>query len=75
MSNSLDPDQTRHSAWPDLGHNCLQNYQQTTLRDKDGYDSSRACPCYGYVTLTLGEVSLNNVNWPLLYSLTGTWSF
>ena len=24
MSNSLDPDQARHSVGPDLGPNCLQ---------------------------------------------------
>ena len=24
MSNSLDPDQARHSVGPDLGRNCLQ---------------------------------------------------
>ena len=24
VSNSLDPDQARHIAWPDLGPNCLQ---------------------------------------------------
>ena len=30
MSNSLDPDQARCFVGPDLGPNCLQNYQQTT---------------------------------------------
>ena len=24
VSNSLDPDQSRHFVWPDLGPNCLQ---------------------------------------------------
>ena len=35
MSNSLDPDEDRHFVWSDLGPNCLQNYQQTTLGDKE----------------------------------------
>ena len=32
MSNSLDPDQARRY---DLGPNCLQSYQQTTLEGKE----------------------------------------
>ena len=31
MSNSLDPDQARHFAGPDLGPNCLQRLSATTL--------------------------------------------
>ena len=31
MLNSLDPDQARYFVGPDLGTNCLQRYQQTTL--------------------------------------------
>ena len=27
MSNGLDPDDVRHSVWPDLGPNRLQNYK------------------------------------------------
>ena len=30
MSNSLDSDQDRQIVGPDLGPNCMQNYQQTT---------------------------------------------
>ena len=30
VSNSLDPDQDQHSAGPDLGPNCLKDYQQMT---------------------------------------------
>ena len=30
MSNGLDPNQAQHSVWPNLGPNCLQDYQQTT---------------------------------------------
>ena len=35
VSNSLDPDQTQHFVEPDLGANCLQGYQQTTLVGKE----------------------------------------
>ena len=31
MSNSLAPDQDRHSVGPDLGTNHLQSYQQRTI--------------------------------------------
>ena len=27
-ANSLDPDQARHYAWPDLGPNCLQRLSE-----------------------------------------------
>ena len=37
VSNSLDPDQARRFVGPDLGPNCLQNYQQLTLGDKELY--------------------------------------
>ena len=30
MSNSLDPDQDRHSVGPDLGQTVCKGYQQTT---------------------------------------------
>ena len=30
MSNSLDPDQDRHSVGPELGPNVCKGYQQTT---------------------------------------------
>ena len=33
-SNSLDPDQARYYVGPDLGPNCLQRLQQTTLVGK-----------------------------------------
>ena len=35
VSNSLDPDQARHVVGSDLGPNCLQGYQQTTLGGKE----------------------------------------
>ena len=35
MSNRLDPDRDRRYVGPDLGSNCLQNYQQRTLVDKE----------------------------------------
>ena len=35
VSKSLDPDQVRHNVRPDLGPNCLQIYQQTTLAGKE----------------------------------------
>ena len=35
MSNSFDPDQTLNFVGHDLGQNCFQNYQQTTLVDKE----------------------------------------
>ena len=35
VSNSLDPDQARHYVRPDLGPNCLQRLQQTTLVVKE----------------------------------------
>ena len=35
VSNRLDPDQVRHFVGPDLGPNCLQSYQQTTLGGKE----------------------------------------
>ena len=31
LSNSLNPDQARHLARPDLGPNCLRGYQQMRL--------------------------------------------
>ena len=34
-SDSLDPDQARPQVGPDLGPNCLQSYQQTTLLGKN----------------------------------------
>ena len=34
-SNGLDPDQARQFVRPDLGPNCLPNYQQTTVVDKE----------------------------------------
>ena len=36
MSNSLDPDQDRHSVSPDLGPNCLQ---RLSAEDKSGHYS------------------------------------
>ena len=35
VSNSLYPDQARRFVGPDLGPNCLQGHQQTTLEGKD----------------------------------------
>ena len=35
VSYSLNPDQARPFVGPDLGPNCLQRYQQTTLVDKE----------------------------------------
>ena len=35
MSNSLDPDQARHSVGPDLGPNCLQRLSADDNREKD----------------------------------------
>ena len=35
VSNSLDPDQARRFVGPVPGPNCLQNYRQTTLGDKE----------------------------------------
>ena len=35
VSNSLNPDHARHFVGPDLGPNCLQNWQQTTPVGKD----------------------------------------
>ena len=32
MSNSLDPDQDRHSVGPDLGPNCLQRLSADNTR-------------------------------------------
>ena len=32
MSNSLDPDQARHSVGPDLGPNCLQSLPADKIR-------------------------------------------
>ena len=34
VSNSLDPDQARHFAGPDLGPNCLQSQQKSPLASK-----------------------------------------
>ena len=35
VSNRLDPDQSRRFVGPDLGQNCLQSYEQTTLEGKE----------------------------------------
>ena len=35
MSNSLDPDQARRFVGPNLGPTVCQDYQQTTLVDKE----------------------------------------
>ena len=35
MSNSLEPDQAQRNVGPDLGLNCLQKYQKTTLVCKE----------------------------------------
>ena len=42
VSNSLDPDQARHFAGPDLGLNCLKGYQQMTLVAGLAYRSQNA---------------------------------
>ena len=35
VSNSLDPDQARHSVGPDLGQTVCKGYQQMTLGDEE----------------------------------------
>ena len=37
VSNSLDPDQTRHIVGPDLGLNFCKDYQQMSLVGKELY--------------------------------------
>ena len=32
VSNSIDPDQARHSVWPDLGPHCLQKLSVDNTR-------------------------------------------